>query len=310
MIHYNSFRTFLKSKFGKPVLKIPLNGGFSCPNRDGTISSSGCFFCDNQSFSPAALKCNSPIKQLRDKITQFSGKISCFIPYLQPFSNTYGSVDKLRSVYEPLLSVDGVVGLTIGTRPDCFSASIYQYLEELSKRTYLSVELGLQSIHDCTLSSINRGHTFEAFRSAVNSLSKLNIETVAHVMLGLPGETEEMMLETARTLSTLPVNGVKIHQLMIIKGTVFEKWFLDKRIEPLLLETYTGILCKFLMLLRPDQHIHRLMADSKTELGLVAPLWSSEKTSSIMYIHNYMDKNCVKQGTGFGFTVDNPNRES
>jgi len=293
---YNSYRRYIKSKFGKPVLKIPLNGGFSCPNRDGSKSFSGCIFCDNRSFSPAAENQESLLKQLGNIINRFQGRFNAFIPYLQPFSNTYGSVDKLKSVYEPLLSIPQVIGIAIGTRPDCFTDEIFDYLHDLSKRTYLSIELGLQSVHQETLDKLNRGHTFSDFCSTVEKLNSYGIETVAHVMLGLPGESVQMMTETARKLSQLPVSGVKIHQLMIIKGTELENRYNSGLVEPLTLQTYTEILCEFISRLRPDQYIHRLMADSKKELGLIAPLWSEKKQQSLSRIYSYMESNNVKQG--------------
>lgn len=293
---YNSYRRYIKSKFGKPVLKIPLNGGFSCPNRDGSKSFSGCIFCDNRSFSPAAENQESLLKQLGNIINRFQGRFNAFIPYLQPFSNTYGSVDKLKSVYEPLLSIPQVIGIAIGTRPDCFTDEIFDYLHDLSKRTYLCIELGLQSVHQETLDKLNRGHTFSDFCSTVEKLNNCGIETVAHVMLGLPGESVQMMTETARKLSQLPVSGVKIHQLMIIKGTELENRYNSGLVEPLTLQAYTEILCEFISRLRPDQYIHRLMADSKKELGLIAPLWSEKKQQSLSRIYSYMESNNVKQG--------------
>ena len=298
MQNYNSYRSFLKKKFGKPVLKIPINGGFSCPNRDGTKSSEGCLFCDNRSFSPAAENNRSPVNQLKSKL-EHASKFSFVIPYLQPFSNTYGSLEMLKSVYEPLLGIKKVVGIAIGTRPDCFTDQIFDYLEDLAKRTYLSIELGLQSSHDKTLSAINRGHSFEDFCRTVDKLHKRGIETVAHVILGLPGENEDMMIQTAKKLSSLPVDGIKIHQLMIIKGTALENLFKNGNIETFDLLVYTKILCEFIEYLRPEQHIHRLMADSHPDFGLVAPLWSSEKSASVLFIHDYMKVNGIEQGSAF-----------
>ncbi len=262
MIYYNPYRNYITKRFGKPVLKIPINGGFNCPNRDGTKSDTGCHFCDNVSFSPAAQNILSPAEQLQSSINK-AAKFNAFIAYLQPYSNTYGSVQMLKSVYEPLLEIPGVVGLALGTRPDCFSEEIFEYLTELSGRTYLSVELGLQSANDSTLDLINRHHTFEDFTNVVKRLASSGIETVAHVMLGLPGETADMMMKTADHLSALPVSGVKIHQLMIIQGTVLEQWYSEGNLQTLSIESYTELLCAFLKKLRPDQHIHRIMADSK-----------------------------------------------
>lgn len=298
MLNYNSYRNYIKKRFGKPVLKIPINGGFNCPNRDGTKSEKGCHFCDNLSFSPAVKSICSPVEQLKTAINRASG-FDLFIPYLQPYSNTYGSVSLLRSVYEPLLEMPKVVGLALGTRPDCFTDEIFEYLGELSARTFLSVELGLQSSHDCTLTMINRHHSFADFVSAVERLANSGIETVAHVMLGLPGETAEMMAVTAQRLSMLQVSGIKIHQMMVIENTRIHQWYENKIYTPLSIEVYAQLLGDFLCRLRPDQHIHRIMADSKPEYGLIAPAWSADKNRSINFLHEYFNKTAIVQGSAY-----------
>ncbi|HEX2957607.1 MAG TPA: TIGR01212 family radical SAM protein [Chitinispirillaceae bacterium] len=297
MLRYNSYRTYLKNRFGGPVLKIPVNGGFSCPNRDGTKSVDGCSFCDNRSFSPVALCEENVAKQVTDVITRGGKRFSLFIPYLQPFSNTYGSVETLRRVYEPLLKIPGVCGLAVGTRPDCFSDEIYAYLEEISKRTYLCVELGLQSGDNEVLATCNRGHSVEEFSAAVEKLAELEIDTVAHCMIGLPGETEEKMIATAKLCSQLPLQGVKIHQLMIVRGTPLECLHKAGNVSALSLPEYAQYLCRFLSILRPQKHIHRLMADSTIENGLIAPLWSAQKAQSLQFIAKYMDEHNVVQGS-------------
>ena len=297
MNHYNSYRSYLATRFRAPVLKIPVNGGFSCPNRDGTKSGTGCLFCDNRSFSPVA-HCSAelPIEQLRVPAAKPRSSGKPLLPYLQPFSNTYAPVDQLQSVYEPLLGFPGVIGLAIGTRPDCFSDDTYRYLADLSRRTYLSIEIGLQSSHDSTLSLCNRGHTFADFTAAIKRLAALEIETVAHVILGLPGEDTAMMFATARRLAALPVNGIKIHQLMIIAGTEFEQWYAGGNLSVYSIEAYAEAVSGFIERLRPDQHIHRIVADATIENGLVAPRWSADKTGSLNLIHRYMDEHSVRQG--------------
>jgi len=298
MVHYLSYRAVLKKRFGAPVIRVPLNGGFSCPNRDGKLDTKGCLFCDNRSFSPAALEnMESAASQLLRRYPGGTDAKRPLVPYLQPFTNTYGPVDKLRRVYEPLLSVAGVVGLAVGTRPDCFSEEIYRYLADLAKRTFLTIELGLQSSHDVTLARCNRRHTFRDFEEAVKRLAECSVETVAHVMLGLPGENREMMMQTADRIARLPCSGVKIHQLMIIKDTPFAREYAEGAISVLTLENYTKLLCEFLSRLRPDQHIHRIMADSTEKNGLVAPEWSADKSGSISFIRSFMDAHNTKQGS-------------
>ena len=296
MRHYNAYSAYLKKRFNQPVLKLPVNGGFSCPNRDGTKSLSGCAFCDNRAFSPVAGAAASPVEQLRESMQRAAGRYTAFIAYLQPFSNTYGDAARLRAVYEPLVKEEGVVGLSIGTRPDCLSDDVCGYLKDLACRTYLCVELGLQSSHDATLALINRGHTYSEFVMASERLAALNIETAAHVILGLPGESAGMMFETATRCAGLPISGVKIHQLMVIRGTPMERMSAEGTARVLSLEEYAPLMCGFLERLRPDQHIHRIMSDSRKEAGLLAPEWSAHKLSSVQFLHEYMEVNGVEQG--------------
>jgi radical SAM protein (TIGR01212 family) len=297
MRHYNAYSAYLKKRFNQPVLKLPVNGGFNCPNRDGVKSLQGCAFCDNRAFSPVAGASVSPIEQLRESIRRAAGRYTAFIAYLQPFSNTYGDAAHLHAVYEPLVKEEGVVGLSIGTRPDCLSDDVCGYLKDLARRTYLCVEIGLQSSHDATLTLINRGHTFDEFVKASKTLAAMNIETSAHVILGLPGESEGMMFETAARCAGLPINGVKIHQLMIIEGTPMERMSAEGKVRALALDEYAPLLCGFLKRLRPGQWVHRIMSDSRKETGLLAPGWSSRKQASLRFLHEYMDKNDVVQGS-------------
>jgi radical SAM protein (TIGR01212 family) len=299
MRHYNTYSAFLKKKFSKPVLKLPVNAGFKCPNRDGTISSEGCAFCDNSAFSPVARTDAPPIEQLRTSMRKAAGRYAAFIVYLQPYSNTYGGAAHLRSVYEPLVNIPGVVGLNIGTRPDCLSNEVCGYLGDLARRTRLCVELGLQSSHDTTLTLINRGHTYGTFAEAVEKLAAMNIETAAHIILGLPGESAEMMFATAARCAALPLSGVKIHQLMIIRGTPMERMYREGIARALSIEEYAPLLCGFMERLRPDQCVHRIMSDTLKETSLIAPEWSVHKQSSIRFLHEYMERNGVRQGSRY-----------
>ncbi len=297
MEHYRSYRKYVRSRFGCRVQTIPVSAGFSCPNRDGTKSNSGCSFCDNRSFSPVADEASSVVTQIERAISHAPQKIGAFIVYLQPFSNTYGTLAQLSSIYEPIISYPRVVGLSVGTRPDCFTEEIYDYLSHVSRRTYLCVEVGLQSAHDATLTLHHRGHTVEDFRQCIFSLSTREIATVAHVILGLPYETEQMMMETAQEIADLPVTGIKIHQLMVIRGTLLHQWYEQGKIECLTLERYAETLAGFLSYLRPDQFIHRLAAEASIKNGLIAPLWSRDKQPVLDFLNNYMDKEHVVQGS-------------
>jgi uncharacterized protein len=296
VIRYNSYRSYITKRFGRPVLKIPLNAGFSCPNRDGIVAREGCSFCDNRSFSPVAMTAASIIDQLKCAIDKDRGRHSAFIAYLQPFTNTYGTAKRLAEVYEPIISHTGIVGLAVGTRPDCLGDDVCEYLRDISKRTYLSVEIGLQSASDETLRLNKRGHSADDFVDSVKRLAALEIETVAHVMIGLPGDSKKGAIDTAKLLSSLPVSGVKIHQLTIIDGTELHQWYKQGKVKPLSLDEYADILCDFLAHLRPDQHIHRIMADSNVKNGLIAPMWSAEKMKSMQRIHEVMETRNLKQG--------------
>jgi radical SAM protein (TIGR01212 family) len=294
--YYTSYSSYLKRRFGKPVAKIPVNGGFSCPNLDGTLSRSGCAYCDNSAFSPVSEATADPSQQVLAAINRLRHRFSAFIIYAQPFSNTYGPVDRLRALYEPLIRLPGVVGLSIGTRPDCFTDDIYAYCADLSKRTCLTVELGLQSSHDTTLRAINRGHEFSTFVFTVRRLAALGVETVAHVILGLPGESESMMFETADRLAALPVQGIKFHQLMIVRGTAMERMHAEDGVKPLDIEEYASLVSGCIERMRPGQCVHRIMADMDAEKGLIAPSWSADKQGSIRYLHAYMAQHRVEQG--------------
>ena len=297
MNNYKTYNNYLKKRFGKSVLKIPLNAGFSCPNINGTKSKGGSIYCDNVAFSPVAASTDPVLTQLENGVVRGKHRFDLFIGYFQAYTNTFAPVKKLKKIYEPVIDHPDIVGIAIGTRPDCFSEGIFDYLSELNERTYLNVEIGMQTTHNSTLKTINRHHSFEESEKTLKELTDHNIETVVHIMLGLPGETREMMLETAERVARLPVHGVKIHQLMIIKNTALEsEWYLKNKIEVLSLEKYAELVGEFLSRLRPDQIIHRLMADSRIDSGLVAPLWSAEKRNSLQYIQNFLKLEKIIQG--------------
>lgn len=300
MPHYYSYSSFLKKKFGEPVAKIPVNAGFSCPNRDGTKGLLGCAFCDNRAFSPVAEAGESPLAQLRSSAGRLSKRYKKFLAYLQPYSNTHGTVGRLRAAYEPLLQEPGVVGLCIGTRPDCLGHDICEYLGRLAQRTYVSVELGLQSSHDATLAALNRGHTFADFTAAVARLAGLGIDTAVHLILGLPGESPEMMFETADRVAALPLGGVKFHQLMILNGTPLARRYAEGTAQALTLEKYAPLLCGCIGRLRPDQCVHRIVSDTREEGRLIAPLWSGRKRQSLQFLHRYMEEHGLVQGARRG----------
>lgn len=276
---YNTLDNFYKNKFGCKVFKISLNAGFTCPNIDGTLGTKGCIYCSKSGSGEfAGNKCD-------DLITQFNsikemmlkkwpnGK---YIGYFQARTNTYAPVDVLREKYESILNLDGVVGLNIATRPDCISDSCLDYLEELNNKTYLTVELGLQTIHERTTNLINRCHSLDTFTSMVKRLRERNINVVVHIINGLPYETKEMMLDTIKYINRLDIQGVKIHMLHIIKGTALADMYFNERFHVLTKDEYIDIVCDQLELLRDDIVINRITGDPKVD-DLIEPKWLVKK---------------------------------
>lgn len=298
MRHYNAYKYYLEERFGEPVLKIPLNGGFSCPNLDGTKAIGGCTFCDNIAFSPVAASKDDVLDQL-EKGKERAFRFKKFIGYFQPFSNTYAPVERLREIYEPVLQAPDMVGIALGTRPDCFSDEIFDYLDDLASRTFLSIELGMQTAHNRTLKRVNRRHTADECLDVFERMEPMGIENVVHVLLGLPGESREDMLETARVISQQPIHGIKVHQLMIIKNTVMATQYARGDVHVFELEEYAELVSEFISLLNPKQYVHRLMAECLPESGLIAPLWSAQKRHSLNLIHNYMGEIKLRQGSAF-----------
>lgn len=285
---YNSIDRFYKQKYGKKVAKISLNGNFSCPNKDGTKGYGGCIYCSKEGSGDFAGSKNLSIVEqfyeIKNVIDQ-KWPDSLYIPYLQANSNTYGTVEKLKEVYEPLLTLNNIVGISIATRADCFNAEIYRYLEELNKKIPIQVELGLQTIHEKTAKLINRGSDLNEFCDAIKRLREIGIEIVVHIINGLPYETEDEMLETAKFLNTLDIQGIKIHSLLVLKNTPLETLYEKEKFHILTLEEYVKITVNQIEHLKDSIIIHRVGADS-SESDLIAPLWTRKK----LVVMNEIDK--------------------
>ena len=267
-------------KFGERVYKAPINAGFSCPNIDGRKGIGGCIYCDGGSgyFTDSRLV---PVRdQLKHQIDLIHSKHSGakINAYFQSYSNTYADVDVLRERLEPVLDFPDVIAVSIATRADCLNDDIYGYLSDLAARTSLTVELGLQTVHDLTAQKINRGHNFSEFSEAFLGLKELGIRTVVHIINGLPDETDSMMLETAEVLGKMRPDGIKIHLLHVIKGTRLEQMFNEGRYVPMEKERYVDIVVRQLELLPPETVIERLTGDGDKK-KLDAPLWSADKIS-------------------------------
>ena len=285
---YNTIDRYYKQKYGKKVAKISLNGNFSCPNKDGKKGFGGCIFCSKTGSGDFAGDKELNILEQFENIKNIINKKwpeSLYMPYLQANSNTYGSVEKLKEVYEPLTTLPDIVGISIATRADCFNEEIYEYLNDLNTRIPIQVELGLQTIHPHTSKLINRGSTLEEFEEAVKRLGELNIEIVVHIINGLPYETKDEMLETIHYLNKLDIQGIKIHCLLILKDTPLENYYQKTKFQMLTLEEYVDITVTQIEHLRSDIIIHRVGADSSIE-DLIEPLWSRKK----LVVMNEIDK--------------------
>ncbi len=274
---YNEFPSFLKRYFPYKVQKISLNAGFTCPNRDGNKGYGGCTYCNNQTFNPDYCRTEKPISlQLEEGKRFFARKYPemKYLAYFQAYTNTYGELDSLKRKYEEALAVDGVVGLVIGTRPDCMPDSLLSYLEDINKHTFLLVEYGIESTNDETLRRINRGHTFGAVVDAVERTAACGILTGGHVILGLPGETRQSIVAQAEDLSRLPLATLKMHQLQLIRGTrmalEYEQHPEDFHLFDV--EEYIGLVIDYVEHLRPDIVLERFVSQSPKEL-LIAPDW-------------------------------------
>jgi radical SAM protein (TIGR01212 family) len=274
---YNDYGSFLQQHFAGKVQKISINGGFTCPNRDGTVGRGGCTFCNNQTFNPDYCRSElSVTEQLQEGIRFFARKYPTmrYLAYFQAYTSTYDNIDRLIARYEEALSVEGVVGIIIGTRPDCMPPALLDYLAQLAQRTFVTVEYGVESTIDSTLQRINRGHDYASAVEAITRTAQAGIITGAHLILGLPGESRNDMLSHATRLSQLPLHTIKLHQLQLIRGTVMgnEYEIHPQQFDIPDIDTYIDLAIDFTELLRPDIVIERFVSQSPAEL-LLAPHW-------------------------------------
>ena len=297
--HYNTLNHYFRHRFNTKIFKIALNGDFSCPNRDGVFSSEGCIFCSESGSGDFAGNKESSLEIQFNEIKSMMHKKwedGKYIVYFQANSNTYGPIEKLRNLYYNALSLDeNIVGINIGTRADCFSPKIYDLLEELNQKTYLTIELGLQSAHLKTLKLINRGHDVSTFKQTVKELRKRDIDVVVHIINGLPGENEQMMLETIDYCNSLDIQGIKIHMLYILKNTPLERYYLNHPFHILSLKEYVDITIKQLRKLKENIIIHRTTGDPPRDL-LIEPEWTLKKFIVNNEIDKFMRKNQFYQG--------------
>ncbi len=298
MERYRDLNGYLREKFGCRVQKISVDAGLSCPNRDGTVSTGGCAYCNRRGSGTGAFSRGLSVRdQLANGKIALSKKYKAkkFVAYFQSYTNTYGPFERLKRIYEEALSVDDVVGLSIGTRPDCIDERILSLLSKYAKDCLVWIEYGLQTANDETLKKINRGHDFACFEQAVNMTKGMGIQICAHAILGLPGETKDDMLHTARELARLEIDGVKLHLLYVVENTALADMYRGGAYRCLSREQYVDAVCDFLELLPPGTVVQRLTGDPHPE-ELVAPRWALEKSKNLAMIRQALETRNTWQG--------------
>lgn len=301
--YYNEFGTYLRGIFGCKVQKITIDAGFTCPNRDGKVGRGGCTYCNNQTFNPAYCHRHLPVReQMIEGISFFAHKYPTmrYLAYFQAYTNTYDSLDKLKERYEEALEVDGCVGIVIGTRPDCMPEELLDYLQELSQRTFVLVEYGIESTDDATLLRINRGHDYACAADAVKRTAARGIPVGAHIILGLPGEDRDALMHQASILSQLPITTLKLHQLQLIRGTRMAKEYEESPDDFSLfaLDDYIETVIDYIERLRPDIVLERFASQSPKEL-LVAPDWGVKNHELVDKVKRRMRERSTYQGRLF-----------
>ena len=301
MQRYNDLNRYLRSLFGCRVQKIFIDAGLSCPNRDGTLSTGGCIYCNANGSGTGAHRSGLSIAEQVRTVKRHMArryKAKKFIAYFQSFSNTYAPVEQLKTLYDEALAEENMVGLFIGTRPDCVDEPVMDLLQHYNESYLVWIEYGLQSAHDATLARINRGHDLKCFEKAVDMAKRRDIRVCAHIILGLPFENKQQMLETARIISGMGIDGIKLHHLYVVKGTALEQLYNNGSYHCLEQKEYVDIVCDFLELLPEEMIIQRLTGDPHEE-ELIAPLWSCRKSETLELIARTLAERDSWQGKNY-----------
>ena len=295
---YNDYGSWLRRRFPFRVQKLMVDAGFSCPNRDGTKGTGGCVFCDNKAFSPAYC---TPAKSIRQQLADgkafFAGKYPDmkYLAYFQAYTNTYSHLESLRRKYEEALEVDGVVGIVVGTRPDCVSTEVLDYLQQLSRQVFVLVEYGVESTNDLTLSAIHRGHDFACSQRAIGLTASRAIPVGAHVILGLPGEDAAESLRQASVISSLPLHVLKIHHLQVLRGTPLARMYESSPFPLYSVDAYVALLAQYVARLRGDLLLERFANVSPPDM-VVAPRWGIKGSELTRRLDDYMAAHDLWQG--------------
>lgn len=293
---YNHLNKYLKEKFGERVLKICVDGGFTCPNRDGKCGVGGCIFCGESGSGEHLNPTISIENQIKSALSSYKAeRANKFIVYFQNFSNTYDTIEALKIKYDSALVDDRIVGLAVATRPDCIDENIVKLLKTYSEKYYVCVELGLQTSNDVTGNFINRGYTSDTFTKAVNLLNKYNIDVITHIMIGLPGETKDDLLNTVSFINNHDLQGIKIHSTYVIKNTKLANMYNEGKYTPLTLEEYIELACLAIAHLKSSLIIHRISGDAPKDL-LLAPEWNLHKKWIINGIEKRLKEDDLWQG--------------
>ncbi len=303
---YNRFVDYQRKIYGERVQKVTVDAGFTCPNRDGTVARGGCIYCNNESFNPGYNSAAKSIRQQIDEGVEFLKRryknVRKFIVYFQPYSNTYAPLDTLKRYYEEALSHPEVIGLTIGTRPDCVDEEKIAYLEQLAQNYDITIEYGLESISDETLKRINRGHDVQSYLDALELTKNRGIKICTHMIFGFPWENEELWLQTAEWLSQRPFDFLKVHQLHVVSGTALERMYKKEPFDLISPEAYIDLIIRFLERLTPRLIIQRLFGEAPPRT-LIAPHWGIRNTQLTRMLEEEMRKRHTFQGKLFNSNV-------
>ena len=292
---YNYLNNFLKNKFGERVLKICVDGGFTCPNRDGTCGVNGCIFCNARGSGERIDNTKSIKEQVLSQLEYKKEKANKFIVYFQNFSNTYGAIEKLKEKYDQALCDNRIVGLAIATRPDCLNEENVKLIKSYSKKYYVWVELGLQTVNDKISEKINKGYDLKVFEEAVKLLNKYEIDVVAHIMVGLPGEKKQDIIDTVDFINNHKISGIKIHSTYIVKNTKLAQMYERSEYEPISFEYYMENLIYIITHLKKEIVIHRFTGDPPKD-ELIAPMWELHKKKVMNTLNNTLEKGKLYQG--------------
>jgi len=296
---YYDLKSFWRNRFGGRVYKLPIDAGFTCPNRDGALATGGCIYCDGRG---SRLRQAGPLPSVSEQIAKGRDyyrkhrRAGQFIAYFQTFTNTYGPLDHLKRLYDEALAQEDVIGLSVGTRPDCVPDPVIRLLEGYAQKHHVWLEFGLQSMHDRTLNLINRGHSQAIFVDAVQRAADKKIQICTHIIVGLPGESRDDILQTARFLAALPIQGIKIHALLVLRETALGKQYEDGVIALMTRDEYVRTVCDILEILPPEMVIQRLTADGYRDIFL-APQWAANKMEVLNAIDRELERRDSHQGS-------------